>query len=56
MVKELKLKLKSRLRKRVVSEETVKEKKPTSFGTKPLPTHGGELKLHLQLWCFLGLK
>ena len=36
MVEELKLKLKSRLRKRVVLEETVKEKEPTSSGTKPL--------------------
>ena len=37
VVEELKLKPKSRLRKKVVSEETVEEKKPTSTGTKPLP-------------------
>ena len=37
VVEELKLKPKSRLRKRVVSEETVEEKEPTSTGTKPLP-------------------
>ena len=37
VVEELKLKPKSRLRKRVVSEETVEEKEPTFTGTKPLP-------------------
>ena len=37
VVEELKLKPKSRLRKRVVSEETVEEKEPTPTGTKPLP-------------------
>ena len=37
VVEELKLKLKSRLRKKVVLEETVEEKEPTSIGTKPLP-------------------
>ena len=37
VIKELKLKPKSRLRKRVVSEETVEEKEPTPTGTKPLP-------------------
>ena len=37
VVEELKLKPKSRLRKRVMSEETVEEKEPTSSETKPLP-------------------
>ena len=37
VVEELKLKLKSRLKKRVMLEETVEEKEPTSTGTEPLP-------------------
>ena len=37
VVEELKLKPKSRLRQRVVLEETVEEKEPTPTGTKPLP-------------------
>ena len=37
VVEKLKLKLKFRLKKRVMLEETVEEKEPTSSETKPLP-------------------
>ena len=37
MIEELKLKPKSRLRKKVVLEETLEEKEPTSSKIKPLP-------------------
>ena len=36
VVEKLKLKLKSRLRKRVVLEETVEEKEPTSSGNQTI--------------------